>query len=164
MNTNIFHIINDLSLNPIVAKIALFLSYPFTYILLILLVIWAIFFSDRKMYTFSLLFLTGISSWIFANILKNILKVNRPFVELGINPLYGEIGFSFPSEHMTVFTALAVAIFLINRMAGFIFFIIAILIGFSRIIIGVHYPIDIIGGLVVGVLIGLICTEIFKKI
>lgn len=164
MNTEIFFQLYSLSSNPLITKVAMFLSYPFTYGLIILLILWAIFFSNRKMYNFSLLFLSGLSSWIMASALKNILQLNRPFVNLDILPLYKETGFSFPSEHMVVFTAIAVSMFLINKTAGYIFLIIAILIGLSRIILGVHYPVDIMGGFVVGLIVSLIFKEIFKKI
>ena len=158
------NLLYNLSHIPIIAKVALFLSYPFTYGVIFLLIIWALFLSHRKMYNFSLLFLSVISSWLFAAFIKSIVRINRPFVDLGITPLYQESGFSFPSEHSAVFMAIAVSMFLINKKAGFVFLLIAILIGLSRIVIGVHYPIDILGGFAVGFIISLIFTEIFKKI
>ncbi len=164
LNNSIFYIINNFSIIPWVADSAIFLSYLFTYLLIFSLIIWAIFFSQKEMYNFSLLFLSGIFSWFIANILKSLLRINRPFIDLGFSPLRLESGFSFPSEHMTIFTAIATAMFLINKKAGFIFLIIAILIGLSRIVIGVHSPLDILGGLFVGGLVGLIFIKIFKKI
>jgi len=164
MTSEIFYVIHNLSQIPIWAWLAYFLSYPLTYILIILVLVWAIFFSKRKMFNFSLIFLTGIFSWVIANIIKNILKINRPFIDLDIVALYQDTGFSFPSEHMTVLTAIAVVLYYINKKIGIVFFIITILIGLSRIIIGAHYPIDIIGGLIVGILIALGFIKIFKKI
>lgn len=164
MNNEIFYAMYNLSTIPVVASSAIFLSYLFTYLLIFLLIIWAIFVSQKKMFNFSLLFLSGISAWLVANILKITMKVNRPFVDLGIIPLRLEDGFSFPSQHMAVFTALSVALFLINKKVGFVFLIIAILIGLSRIVVGVHYPLDILGGLFVGALVGFIFIKIFKKI
>ena len=164
LNNEIFYIIYNLSTISWVADLAIFLSYLFTYILLFSLVIWAIFFSQKKMYSFSLLFLSGIFSWFVANIIKSIIRTNRPFVDLDIVPLSRDIGFSFPSEHMSVFMAIAVAMFLLNKKAGIVFLIIAILIGLSRIVIGVHYPLDIFGGLFVGGLVGLFFAKLFKKI
>lgn len=116
------------------------------------------------MFNFSLLFLSGFSAWFIANIFKNIFKINRPFVDLNINPLVRDVGFSFPSEHATVFMAITVSMFLINKKAGFVFLFLTILIGLSRVVIGVHYPVDIIGGFVVGIIISMIFVEIFKKI
>ncbi len=164
MNSNIFYLFYNLSKIPFFAKASLFLSYPFTYGVLTLLIIWSIFISKSKIYNFSLLALTGFFSWFTSDMLKSILKINRPFITEHIIPLYKETDYSFPSSHMAVFTAIAVAMFLIDKRAGFIFSIIAILIGISRIILGVHYPSDILGGFIVGLIISLIFTEIYKKI
>lgn len=164
LNNSIFYIINNFSIIPWVADSAIFLSYLFTYLLIFSLIIWAIFFSQKKMYNFSLIFMSGIFAWLVASILKRLLRINRPFIDFGFSPLHFETGFSFPSEHMTIFTAIAMVMFLINKKAGIVFLIIAILIGLSRIVIGVHYPLDILGGLFVGGLVGLIFIKIFKKI
>ncbi len=164
MNSLLFNYIFRLSENPFITKFALFLSYPFTYGLIALLFIWIIFVSKRKMFNFSLFFLSVFFSWLTAAILKNILHVSRPFITEHVIPLYKETGFSFPSEHMAVFTAIAVCMFLVNKKSGIIFSIIAIFIGLSRIIIGVHYPLDILGGLFVGLIISLIARKIYKKI
>jgi len=164
LNQNIFNFFYSFSSNSIIAKSALFLSYPFTYGVLFVLIIWAIFLSKNKIYNFSLLFLSGFFSWVVSSVLKVIWQVNRPFIDLHLIPLYQETGFSFPSNHMAVFTAIAFSMFLINKKAGFVFLLIAFFIGFSRIVIGVHYPIDILGGFIVGLIISLIFREIFKKI
>ncbi len=164
INNSIFNFLFTLSDNIYIAKFSLFLSYPFTYGIILAVAVWAIFFSKRKMYNSSLLFLSGLFSWIMAAVLKSIFMTSRPFHNLLITPLYPETGYSFPSQHMAIFSALAISMFLINKKAGLVFSFIAILVGISRIIIGVHYPIDILGGLIVGVLISLIFIEIYKKI
>lgn len=163
INNNFFYLFYEFSKIPYIAKIAIFLSYPFTYGLLAVLAVWAIFISKRKFFNTSFLFLSAFISWVLAFVIKNILQIRRPFIDLNIMPLYQETGFSFPSEHMAVFTAIAVSMFFINKKAGLVFFIIAILIGLSRIVIGVHYPIDIIGGFIIGIIISLILKKIFKK-
>jgi len=164
MDIQIFYFFYHLSSNPYIAKIALFLSYPFTYGVLFLLVVWAMFISKNKMFNTSLLFLVGLFSWILSEVLKNILQASRPFLVEKIVPLYKETGFSFPSDHMSLFTGIAVAMFIIDKRAGYVFSLIAILIGVSRIVIGVHYPVDIMGGVVVGLIVGLIFNEIYKKV
>lgn len=163
-NNQLFYFFYELSKTPFVAKVSLFLSYPFTYGVLFILIIWSIFFSKRKMFNFSLLFLSTFFAWILSALLKNIVRVNRPFTDLNIIPLYQETSFSFPSQHMAIFTAIAVSMFLIDKRLGYIFSLIAILIGMSRMIIGVHYPVDILGGFLVGLIVSLIFREIYKKI
>jgi undecaprenyl-diphosphatase len=58
---------------------------------------------------------------------------------------------SFPSGHSAFFFAMATAIYFYNKKWGVGFFIAAILMNVSRIVTGVHYPSDILGGMVVGV-------------
>ncbi len=164
MNNNLFNLFFNLSTDPFIAKLALFLSYSFSYGLIVFVVVWAIFFSERKMYNSSLLFLSGFFSWLMSDAIKNILKIDRPFITEQITPLYHSPGFSFPSSHAAIFTSIAVAMFLINKKAGFLFLFFAILIGLSRMVIGVHYPVDVFGGFLVGLIIGLIFTQIYKKI
>ena len=78
---------------------------------------------------------------------------SRPFITLVFKPLIDlEISNSFPSGHASVFFALATAVFLFNKKWGYCFFVGAILIGLARIFVGVHWPLDIAGGLAVGIL------------
>jgi undecaprenyl-diphosphatase len=67
---------------------------------------------------------------------------------------------SFPSDHAALAFALAFVIMLTNKRLGILFLIFAILIGLSRIFGGVHYPSDILGGL----LVALLSTWLVKKI
>ncbi|MDE2019005.1 MAG: phosphatase PAP2 family protein [Patescibacteria group bacterium] len=78
----------------------------------------------------------------------------RPFEVLGFAPLIPESGSSFPSGHMAFFFALAMAVWYANRKWGIWYFILAALIGVARIFVGVHWPLDIIGGALIGLLCG----------
>lgn len=69
---------------------------------------------------------------------------------------------SFPSGHATVAFALAFAILLRNKRWGWTLVALAAFVGVSRVVVGVHYPSDIFGGLVVGGLSALAASP-FKK-
>lgn len=159
-----FNFFYNLSNTKLVANIALLLSHEITYFVFFLLFIWALFQKHKRMFSVSLLVLSGFFAWFLARILKYIFHIPRPFMTHDILPLVFEKGYSFPSEHTTVFFALATAVYFLNRRTGFWMYILAFIIGISRIIIGVHYPVDILAGAVLGIFIGFIFIKIFKKI
>jgi undecaprenyl-diphosphatase len=164
MDIYLFNLLHSLSQIELIEKVALFLSYPASYLIPFLLVIFAIY-QKRKMFSFSIIILSGFFSWIFAKLLKELFHITRPFVENNaITPLFYESGLSFPSEHATTFASLSVVVIFLNKRIGYILLFITLLIGLSRVIIGVHYPSDIIGGFVLGSLIGMFFIYIFKKI
>lgn len=78
-------------------------------------------------------------------------------IELLIN---GPIDFSFPSGHTSIsFTAVGVLFFRKNKL--FLpALILAILIGFSRLYLYVHYPSDVLAGAILGILFGYIGHKI----
>lgn len=159
-----FNFFYNLSNINFFAKISLFLSYEVAYLTLFFIFIWAFLRKGKRMFSFSILFLSGFFAWLFANILKYITHIERPFMKLDIIPLVFEKGYSFPSVHTSIFFALAFATYFLNKKMGIFIYIIAMMVGFSRMIIGVHYPIDILGGMVLGILVGFIFVKIFKKI
>lgn len=90
-------------------------------------------------------------AWGISFILKKIIHAPRPFVEFtNVHPLFIESGYAFPSSHATVFAGLAVALFFVNKKVGYLFAVFALFIGVTRIISGVHSPVDILGGYILG--------------
>ncbi|MCA1846188.1 MAG: phosphatase PAP2 family protein [Actinobacteria bacterium] len=58
--------------------------------------------------------------------------------------------FSFPSDHATAVGAVAAGLWLANRRLGLLAGGLALLMAFSRVYVGAHYPGDVVVGLVVG--------------
>ena len=90
------------------------------------------------------------------NIVKNIVQRPRPFVTFAdlqiIIPTPSE--FSFPSGHTSSsFAAAAVFYRHLPKKIGLPSVILAGLIGFSRLYVGVHYPTDVIAGVLMGILL-----------
>ncbi len=156
-----------------------FLSEIFGFIFFFLVVILFAFYKDGK---FSLktpfknfklkfkemfvVFFPSVFSWLFATVIKKIITSPRPFVLFDqVEPLFVHGGYdSFPSGHSIFFATLATSLFFVNKKLGILFTFIALIVGVSRIISGVHFPIDILAGYVSGVIIGLFFNYLFKKL
>jgi undecaprenyl-diphosphatase len=67
---------------------------------------------------------------------------------------------SFPSDHAVLFYALSTGFFYISKKVGiFAFAYTTLFIGFPRIYLGLHYPTDILGGALIGIVITLLCQS-----
>ena len=100
-------------------------------------------------------------------ILKNIFARTRPFdVKEGISLLItAPKDFSFPSGHTAAsFTAVAALYFAGEKKLLKISCAVAVLIAFSRMYLYVHYPTDILGGIIVGIVSGLVGAYIIKRV
>jgi len=98
-------------------------------------------------------------SAVMTLVLKELVARPRPFVDAAavyhnwwqFIGLPAESGFAFPSGHTTVAMAAAAALFLsYNKKVSWMSFLFVILTGFSRCYLMVHYPSDILGGMVIG--------------
>lgn len=66
---------------------------------------------------------------------------------------------SFPSDHAAAAFAIAVAVLLVSRRLGAGFLVVATLIAVSRVLLGVHYPGDVIAGALVGAVSALVVSH-----
>ncbi len=79
----------------------------------------------------------------------------RPFVaDPSIIPLISESSYSFPSGHAAFFFALATVVYAHNKQMGWWFYAASAVIGLARVLAGVHYISDILGGAMLGIAVG----------
>ena len=100
-------------------------------------------------------------------ILKNLVARVRPYdVNTAIAILIKKpLDFYFPSGHTAASFAAMTALFLAKMKKAWIAaLVLAVLIAFSRLYFYVHYPTDVLGGAVVGILSGIIGYAIVEKI
>lgn len=96
--------------------------------------------------------LAGALAYGVRSILGELLARPRPFFALSdMQLLVGrETSHAFPSGHAAVSFALAFVVYRQDRDWGMAFLVLAVLVALGRVFVGVHYPLDILGGAVVG--------------
>ena len=92
----------------------------------------------------------------------------RPYVALSqihsfIPPVLNENYQSFPSGHAIFFFALSWVIYRYDRKWGKVFLLASSAMGVARVAVGVHWPSDIWGGIILGVLTAELCIVVFNR-
>jgi len=82
----------------------------------------------------------------------------------GVHVLAQAGRFSFPSNHAANMMALSVIAVYFYRKYGWLVFAAALLVGYSRIYVGVHYPLDVLAGFILGGLSALLVIGFYKRI
>jgi undecaprenyl-diphosphatase len=94
--------------------------------------------------------------------IRGFVKRPRPFIDhQGLDVLlHGKSGYSFVSDHATITMALGVGLFLASRRFGIAGIALALVEGFSRVYMGVHYPTDVMGGFALGTAVALLLSPL----
>ena len=71
---------------------------------------------------------------------------------------------SFPSDHASAAFGIAVAVALLDPLAGVLFIVLAILIAVGRVVVGEHYPGDVIAGVAIGTASALIVIRLARPV
>lgn len=134
--------------------------------LLVLLIVTLWFAFDKK-FAQKLLFLT-MASMSVNNAIKNFAKVPRPFASGEVICVRPETatGYSFPSGHTQCFATWSslTAMQLKKRWFTVIAVLLILLVGFSRVFLGAHYPSDVVVGIVLGASFGTAGSIIYDKV
>jgi undecaprenyl-diphosphatase len=77
---------------------------------------------------------------------------DRPFQTHHVAHIWGprKTDASFPSDHSSAAFAIAVAVLLLDPLAGVLFLVLAALIAIGRVAVGEHYPGDVLAGALIG--------------
>jgi undecaprenyl-diphosphatase len=106
--------------------------------------------------------LAVVLSEVASGLLKVLFERDRPFeVEPEPDPITREpVSYSFPSGHATVSFACAVVLAAAVPRLAVPLYVLAAAIAWSRVVTGVHYPLDVLGGAVLGIAVGLLVTRL----
>lgn len=124
---------------------------------------------------------TLLLTYIVTNLcLKPLIGRTRPYEVIeGLTRIIGkQSDRSFPSGHTANSMAVGVSLWLVSRKyellgdkklyfpksAGWIVLIWSVLVGLSRLYVGVHYPTDVLGGAIIAILNTIIVFSVYKKV
>ena len=99
-------------------------------------------------------------AYVVNSLMKNIFTEPRPCRAMPavhtLLPCDPPTDWAFPSNHSAVVGAAAVALLLAHRTLGLVATALALIVAFSRLYVGAHYPHDVLVGLAVGAVIGVL--------
>lgn len=123
-------------------------------------------FKKYLLFVIETLFAGFFARYVLVSVIRNFFPRVRPshYLEEVNFLLEQKESMSFPSGHTAFVFAISTVIYFYNRKIGIILFIISFLMGIARVITGMHWATDILGGAVVGVLSGVMIGELFVLI
>jgi undecaprenyl-diphosphatase len=152
----------------------LIITNQFSWLALYAILFYLIFRSYGWKKSIVLLIFTGILitfSDQFVNFIKNFFERLRPNNDPSINQIIRIVknsgGYSFVSGHAT--TSMAVSLFVYLSLKKYYKYLLLIFIwplffGYSRIYVGVHFPIDVLSGFILGAMFGIIFYKLSLQI
>ena len=119
---------------------------------------------DHKIQLAAAIIAAGIIAVIIDKITGKLYFDPRPFVSQHVKPLITHAADNgFPSEHTILATTLAGVLYFYSRRLSIATLVLAIIIGSARVAAHVHSPIDIIGGLAIGLIAAWLGQQLSRK-
>lgn len=136
------------------------LIYVIFFICLLLL----IFGGAKERKAFLIMIIGLLVAKISIQIIHLIFLEPRPYITFNFIPLIKHIpDAAFPSQHTMFVAVVAFAYIFCKSKFSLLFVLAGLWVGFARIFVGVHYPLDIVGGILVGAL-SVCLVLLFKKL
>ncbi len=164
LDTKVFILFNERIHNPVfdvVMPILTNLAHHW-YFWVAVVIIWVsmIIFGGKRGRAFSTLipFVMAVSDQTSSHLIKHLVNRPRPCWLINGHPLVpherllqGRLGSpSFPSSHSTNMMALATLLIILYPKKWWLWLLIPLIIGYTRVYVGVHFPGDVLGGYAVG--------------
>ncbi|MHB9921415.1 phosphatase PAP2 family protein [Clostridium botulinum] len=155
MNIEFFRLINNLAnKSSVLDKIMIFFSKDIPYIFMAIVAIVFILGITKKNCDYRKVavntFIIAAINLTISFIIGGVYHVDRPFVLNKVNLLYIHTkNSSLPSDHAIGTMSIALGLRKYNKLLSLILTVFYIIVGFSRVYVGHHYPLDIIGAYII---------------
>ncbi len=168
IDTSLFVFFNQTLANPVFDVIMPFITNKKTWIPVWLITVIMLVWKGGKRGRWAVLMALlafGLTDPLVTRILKPLFHRIRPCNALdGVHLIvHKSRGLSLPSAHAANFFALATVFSYFYRRFQWLFWSLAVLVAYSRIAVGVHYPFDVLAGAMVGIICGAFWILILKK-
>lgn len=176
-NTTVFDSINqEAGKSAYLDSGMVFVTHYMPYIMIALVVIYIVWWFPKRYHgavsglyrlAQSIEFVASLAmTYIVVQFIKVAIASPRPFAVLPHTVLLipDQGGFSFPSMHTALTVAVAVSVFVHHRRLGTLLLVFALLVGISRIYVGVHYPVDVLVGGLIGWAISAAMHALLSKV
>lgn len=101
---------------------------------------------EKKYFPLFALLSAIFANMLIADLIKEVSHISRPYLVLPIHHLLTDNSYAFPSGHTTFMFALATGVYAYDKKFAVALYIFGLLIGVARVMGGVHWPSDILGG------------------
>lgn len=169
MNMEFFRLINNLAnRNTVLDNIMIFFSKDVPYIFMAVLALMFILgvMKNNEVYRKASVnaFILTVINLFLSFIAGTIYYVDRPFVHNKVNLLMPHSAdASFPSDHATGTMSIALGLGKYNKVIGIVMTILSIIVGFSRVYVGHHYPSDVISAYIIVFITSYLYSLILKN-
>ncbi|KOS60192.1 undecaprenyl-diphosphatase [Lysinibacillus agricola] len=170
MNYGLFHWINDIAGRyPFLDKGMIFITNSVPYVVIVfMLFLWFTGNKEKrveKQYTAIYIVFTCLLGLALNAILHSVYYHRRPFVTYHVHQLVPHAtDSSFVSDHAVLVFSVACTLLLRKDSWKYPVLVWAIIVGISRIFVGVHYPADVIGGALLSLGASMIVVQFSKKL
>lgn len=104
----------------------------------------------KKFATFA--FASFALAFVLAKLLGALFNDPRPFVSDHVQSLIAHVADNgFPSDHTLLTMTIASVVFVYQRKLGILLALVAFLVGYARVLAGIHHMIDITGAMVIAI-------------
>ncbi len=163
MDLYFFEQINQLALKWLwLDVLAVFFAEYFEYVLIFSLFLFLIIrFKKYWRMVFQSIISAVLARFVVVELIRWLWQRPRPFIHNHVNLLITHNSVAFPSGHAAFFFAMSIIVYFYNKKAGLLFFLASFLICLARIFVGIHWPLDILAGALVGIFSGWLIHKIW---